>query len=116
MAAYAATRHAPAGVILESGFPEARSLVRAPSPMALLALFSTYRFPAAQYMRESKVPALVMHGDHDSVIPYDQGRALYAQLTGPKEFFTIKGGDHNDATPADERAYWQAITHFIDRL
>ena len=39
MAAYAATRHAPAGVILESGFPEARSLFRASPPMAFLALF-----------------------------------------------------------------------------
>ena len=116
MAAYAATRHAPAGVILESGFPEARSLFRAPSPMAFLALFSTYRFPAARFMRESKVPALVMHGDADNVIPYHLGRALHEAIPGPKEFFTIKGGDHNDATPPDERAYWQAVSRFVDRF
>jgi fermentation-respiration switch protein FrsA (DUF1100 family) len=84
--------------------------------MAFLALFSTYRFPAAAFMREVKVPTLVMHGDADSVIPYHQGRALYEAIPEPKEFFTIKGADHNDATPPDERAYWQAITHFVDRL
>ena len=116
MAAYAATRHSPAGVILESGFPEARSLFRAPSPMALLALFSTYRFPAADYLREAKVPALVIHGDADSIIPYEQGRALYERIGGPKAFFTIKGGDHNDATPTDPGAYWTTINSFVDRL
>jgi uncharacterized protein len=115
MAAYAATRHAPTGLILESGFPEARSLFRAAPPMALLALFSTYRFPAATFMREVKAPALVMHGDADSVIPYQQGRALYEAIPGPKEFFTIRGADHNDATPPDHRAYWQTITQFIER-
>ena len=66
MAAYAATRHPPAGLILESGFPDARSLFRAPSPMAFLALFSTYRFPAAEFLRSVKVPALVIHGDADT--------------------------------------------------
>jgi uncharacterized protein len=115
MAAYAATKHAPAGLILESGFPDARSLFRAPSPMALLALFSTYRFPAARFLNGSKVPALVMHGDADTVIPYEQGRALYERIGGPKQFFTIRGGDHNDAAAPDERAYWNAIQDFVDQ-
>jgi uncharacterized protein len=115
MAAYAATKHAPAGLILEAGFPDARSLFRAPSPMAFLALFSTYRFPAAEYLRGSKVPALVMHGDADTVIPYEQGRALYERIGGPKQFFSVRGGDHNDATPPNEASYWQAIGAFVER-
>ena len=115
MAAYAATKHAPDGLILESGFPDTRSLFRAPSPMALLALFSTYRFPAARFLRGSQVPVLVMHGDADTVIPYEQGRALYERIGGPKQFFTIRGGDHNDAAAPDERAYWSAIQDFVDQ-
>jgi fermentation-respiration switch protein FrsA (DUF1100 family) len=103
-------------LILESGFPDARSLFRAPSPMALLALFSSYRFPAAEFLRTTKVPALVMHGDADSVIPYERGRELYERIEGPKIFFTIKGGDHNDEAPPDESAYWNAIREFVGRL
>jgi hypothetical protein len=116
MAAYAATRRSPAGVILESGFPDARSLLRASPPMAFLGPFLSYRFPAAEYLRDAKVPALVIHGDADSVIPFDQGRALYEEIGGPKEFFVIRGGDHNDATPTDEGAYWTAVHAFVARL
>jgi fermentation-respiration switch protein FrsA (DUF1100 family) len=116
MAAYAATRRPPAGLILESGFPDARSLFRAPSPMAFLALFSTYRFPAAEFLRSVKVPALVVHGDADSIVPYEQGRALYERIEGPKEFFTVRGGDHNDTAPPDGSAYWDAILTFVNRL
>ena len=116
MAAAAATKYAPARLILESGFPDARSLFRAPSPMALLALFSTYRFPAARFLGGSEVPVLVMHGDADTVIPYEQGRALYEGIRGPKQFFTMRGADHNDATPPEEVLYWQAIRAFIDAV
>ena len=83
--------------------------------MALFALFSTYRFPAAAFLRASPVPKLVMHGDADSVIPYDQGRALYERIGGPKQFFTMRGADHNNAAPPDERAYWSAIRDFVDQ-
>lgn len=123
MAAYATRRSAdlsgpprqPSGLILESGFPNARSLFRAPSPMALLALFSTYRFPASRFLQNSQVPVLVMHGDADTVIPYVQSRALYERIGGPKQFFTIRGGDHNDAAAPDEPAYWSAIRDFVDQ-
>jgi fermentation-respiration switch protein FrsA (DUF1100 family) len=115
MAAYAAARHQPDGMILESGFPDARSLFRG-SPMAFLALFSSYRFPAAEYLRAVTVPALVMHGDADSVIPYERGRELYERIGGPKVFLTIKGGDHNDETPRNETSYWQAVRKFVDDL
>ena len=84
--------------------------------MALLTLFSSYRFAAAEHLRSVKIPTLVMHGDADSVIPYDRGRALYEQIEGPKQFFTISGGDHNDATPRNETLYWETVRTFVDDL
>ena len=56
---------------------------------------------------------LVMHGDRDSVIPFELGRALFDSLDGPKRFVTIRGGDHNDSAPPDEAAYWSAVDAFI---
>jgi hypothetical protein len=114
MAAYAAAKQAPAGLILESGFPDARSLFRASPPLAFLALFSTYRFSTAGHLKRVTCPVLVMHGDADSIIPFEHGRALFETAAGPKQFFTIRGGDHNDATPPDEKAYWTVVNSFID--
>ena len=117
MAAYATTVAAPDGVILESGFPDARSVARTSPALALLAVFSSYRFPTADFMRRSvpPPPTLVMHGDRDSVVPIALGRALFTRINEPKTFATIRGGDHNDAAPSDP-AYWPQVDHFVAGL
>jgi fermentation-respiration switch protein FrsA (DUF1100 family) len=117
MAAYATTVAPPDGVILESGFPDARSVARTSPVLALLAVFSSYRFPTAEFMRRSASPppAIVMHGDSDSVVPFTLGRSLFAQINEPKAFATIRGGDHNDAVPPDP-AYWPQVDRFVDSL
>jgi uncharacterized protein len=116
MAAYAATRRRPDGLILESGFADARSLLRASPPLALLGLFSSYRFPTAAYAQRAQSPILVIHGDDDRVVPFALGRALFETLPAPKQFFRIAGGDHNDVTPRDSDAYWSAVRAFVDGL
>jgi fermentation-respiration switch protein FrsA (DUF1100 family) len=116
MAAYASTIHGPDGLILESGFPDARSLVRSSPVLTFLAMFSSYRFPGADFLRGVTIPVLVVHGDDDHVVPFAQGRALFDRVTGPKQFFTIRGGDHNDAAPPDPEAYWQTVNRFVEDL
>ena len=118
MAAYAATVRAPDGLILESGFSDARSLLRASPVLAFLALFSTYRFPSAEFLRRlgEPVPVLVMHGDDDHVIPIVHGRALFDAIAAPKRFVTVRRGDHNDLAPSDPDAYWEAVGGFIKSL
>lgn len=113
MAAYAASVRPPDRVILESGFPDVRTVVRSSPLLALLTPFSSYRFPTAELMRGVRAPVLVMHGDRDRVIPFALGRALFESLGGPKRFVTIPGGDHNDVTPLDADAYWSAVDAFI---
>lgn len=116
MAAYATTVAAPDGVILESGFPDARSVARSSPLLSVLSVFSSYRFPAAEFMRRSAPPpTLVMHGDSDSIVPFELGRSLFERIKEPKTFLTIRGGDHNDAAPADP-AYWTEVNRFIDGL
>jgi fermentation-respiration switch protein FrsA (DUF1100 family) len=118
MAAYAATIHAPDGVILESGFPSARSLLRGSPLLFVLSSFASYRFPAASFLqaRTSPTPVLVLHGDRDHIVPIDHGRALFEAVPQPKQFVTISGGDHDDPTPADPATYWQSVDAFISHL
>lgn len=113
MAAYAATVRTPDGVIIEAGFPSARAAVRSSPVLALLSLLASYRFPAGEYLNRANAPVLMLHGDRDSVIPFALGRELFEQVTAPKEFVVIPGGDHNDAAAPDPNAYWAAIDRFI---
>jgi fermentation-respiration switch protein FrsA (DUF1100 family) len=113
MAAYAASTRPPDGVILEAGFPDARAIFAGNPLMMVLTMFATYRFPTAEWMSRVSAPALVLHGDVDSIIPYRLGQRLYESLPGPKRFVTIEGGDHNDPEPPDAAAYWGAVQEFI---
>jgi fermentation-respiration switch protein FrsA (DUF1100 family) len=116
MAAYAATVRRPDGVIIEAGFPDARSVARGSLSLAFLSLFSSYRFPTANFMNTANVTVLQLHGDRDSVIPFELGRELFGRIHGQKEFVVIPGGDHNDAVAPDAQAYWSAIDRFIASL
>jgi fermentation-respiration switch protein FrsA (DUF1100 family) len=116
MAAYAASRGAPDGVILEAGFPNARSIFESSPVMLALTFFAAYRFPTAEWMTGVAAPALVLHGDQDGVIPYRLGQRLYESLPGPKRFVTIAGGDHNDPIPPDAALYWGAVKDFVTSI
>ena len=116
MAAYAATVRKPDGVIVEAGFPDARAAVRGSPVLAALAVFASYRFPAANFLARAGTPVLVLHGDRDSVIPFALGRELFAAIPEPKTFVAIPGGDHNDAAAPDPEAYWSAIDRFVGGL
>jgi fermentation-respiration switch protein FrsA (DUF1100 family) len=115
MAAYAASRRPPDGLVLESGFPTMRSVLEG-SPLWLLSWFSSYSFPADRWLGDVAAPTLVLHGDRDSVIPFRLGERLYQAVRGPKTFVRIPGGDHNDAVPADARLYWDAVGEFVEGL
>jgi fermentation-respiration switch protein FrsA (DUF1100 family) len=118
MAAYGATIRPPDGLILESGFPDARSLVHVSPLLTVLAWFSSYRFPANDFLNRlnTAVPVLVMHGDDDHVVPMAQGLALFDAITAPKRLVIIRGGDHNDLSPSEPAKYWGAVEEFVESL
>jgi uncharacterized protein len=116
MAAYAATKRRPGGLVLEAGFPDVRSLMRASPLLGVLSLFSSYRFPTAVYAGRAGCPVLVMHGDADRDVPFSNGRELYVRLPEPKRFHVIAGGDHNDSSPPDPRSYWSVVHEFVASL
>ena len=116
MAAYAATKRRPDGLVLEAGFASVRSLTRASPLLALLSVFSSYRFPTAEYAGRAGCPVLVMHGDADGVVPFSNGRGLYDRLPEPKRFHVIAGGDHNDVEASDPQRYWGAVQEFVTAL
>jgi 3-oxoadipate enol-lactonase len=60
------------------------------------------------------LPALVLHGDEDSVVPYSGGVEL-AETLPNAELVTLKGAGHNFFVACPERSL-AAVKTFIDRV
>ena len=117
VAAFAATRLTPDALILESPIPDVRSVVKTSPVLWTMSLFSSYRFPGARFVQQVDTPLLVIHGDADSLVPWDAGRKVFdAARTTRKTFTTIPGADHNDLHVVNPRLYWHSIDTFIASL
>jgi hypothetical protein len=113
VAAYAAARRAPDGLILESPLYSARSLIADNPLMRLLGVFMSYRFATAEWLRRYRGPTIVVHGDADRVIPLRHGRRVHDEVTGRKELVVIPGADHNDLHLVGPGPYWAALRRFV---
>ena len=116
VASYSARLSSPDALILESPFPDVRSLFAGNPVMTVLGLFASYRFPTTEHLEGYRGPLVVLHGDADSIIPFRAGQQVYDSAPTPrKTFVALHGADHNDVH-ALHPDYWARLNAFIDGL
>jgi len=71
--------------------------------------FITQRFDSAAKIGKVKVPVLVVHGEADSLILPELGRALYERASAPKRFVLVEGGTHYSTNRLGQAQYRQAL-------
>ncbi len=104
------------GLIIESG---ASSIAGMASRMA--GLVDRGAVEALVAAHEAKVasitmPALILHGEWDELIPVDRAAWLYDTLgSSEKELVTIPRAGHNDILWVGRTAYFEAIGRFVGR-
>lgn len=59
-------------------------------------------------------PVLVIHGDHDEVVPFSQGKQLFDLANEPKTFFEVKDGGHGNSLARDNGAYRKRVLEWLD--
>ena len=96
MAADLAAKMPAAGLILKSGFPHLGAMARVHYPFVFSERFLSSRYDALSRLKRIKIPLLVVHGDRDAIVPIDLGRRLFEAASEPKEWYAIRGADHND--------------------
>ena len=89
-ACWLAERHKTGGLVLISPFRSAFLTVTG------IPLFPGDKFKNHKRIGHIEEPLLVIHGTNDSIIPFANGKALYDQHAGPKQFVPIEGTGHND--------------------
>ncbi len=122
MAARAAAVRPPAGVIFDSGFPDAAAMARTILPLFGIEKLLNVEFDTLTHMEQAEaggrpIPKLVIHGRADRVVPFAVGRKLYAGLNSPKQSCFIEGAGHNNLVQwAGELEYSRRLRKFLTAL
>ena len=103
------------GLIIESGFP---SVVRIMSHLGIPARAMGLEKIDQECLERIKkifLPTLVIHGDHDSLVPLENAKAIYQHLgTQEKKLLVIPSATHNDIMLVGFKDYFNAIQQFIE--
>ena len=106
-----------AGLILESAFAHTGPLLRRIGVnLALLPGFEEDQgFRQLDKIRTFAKPTLVIHAEHDHLIPFADGQALYDASPAPdKHLLKIPRADHNTIFAVGLRPYLDSVESFAD--
>lgn len=115
VAADLAGRRECLAVILEAPFASIPAMAKAIYPWLPVGPFLKTRYDVAEKVKKIKAPLLVVHGDKDDIVPFEQGRRVFDAATGPKEFHALGGAHHNDTFEIGGDAYFALMRDFITR-
>lgn len=100
------------GVILEAPLTNARDMARRIVPVLPVHWVISSRLDSLAKIENVNVPLLVIHGDRDNVVPFEQGKRLYEAANEPKRFLTVPGAGHNDAFLVGGEEYFEELRRF----
>ncbi|MDH5181509.1 MAG: alpha/beta hydrolase [Gammaproteobacteria bacterium] len=114
MASKLATEVKPCGLILESAFASVPDLAAMLYPFLPTRLLARFQYNNVDHIKHNKAPLLVIHSKGDEMIPWQQGRAIYAAAVSPKSWLDIHGG-HNDGFMASYDTYTRGLREFLNQ-
>jgi len=106
-------RKSVAGVILLAPFTSAADVAAQIYPIFPVRWLMKDQFRAVEEVHNLRAPVLVLHGEHDTVVPIEFGRKLYAAAIEPKRFVALPKADHFSIL---DRGGMEAIRAFLDEF
>ena len=108
--------HKPASsLILESCFPSIEAVAKYYYHGLPVHWLLGASFRLIDRLPHLSMPKLFVHGDRDSIIPLPLGEEAFHAAKAPKEFYLVKGADHNDLPFVGGRPYYAKLREFISR-
>jgi uncharacterized protein len=97
-------------VILEAPFTSAAAVAALRYWYMPVTLLMKDQFRSDERIGKITAPVLILHGLHDSIIPYAMGERLFALTTAPKHIVRFLDGDHEDL---DANGALHAVGRFL---
>lgn len=102
-----------AALVLEAPFPSTIDVARVHYPWLPARFVPQDQYRSADHIGQVTAPVLVLHGENDSVIPFQLGMQLFQAANQPKTFTSLGPVGHAAiSTPTT----WEHEVRFIDAL
>jgi len=96
VAVQVATGRPAAGLILDAPFTSTADVAAERYPIFPVRLAMRDTYQSSRFIKDVRMPVLVMHGQLDEIIPVRFGQGLYAEANQPKELALFPRGHHTD--------------------
>lgn len=107
--------HPPAGLALLSTFTSVRDMARVHYPFIPAPLVPD-AYPSLRRIGDLRAPLLVVHGEHDEIVPLSQAKTLFEAAPDPKRMRTMPGVGHNDLVALAGTAFAEEIASWAREL
>jgi len=106
------------GLVIESGFAFIVPLLHFLGVDSdQLGINENIYFNHISKIESYKKPTLIIHAEHDHIIPFTDGLALYnASKSAHKKMIKIPGANHNNIFQLGLTEYMQAVRGFVDAV
>ncbi|MEE8471332.1 MAG: alpha/beta fold hydrolase, partial [Dehalococcoidia bacterium] len=102
------------GLIIESGFASPGQFFRYSNISLQPSYLDEFEKASLDRIRSITVPVLIIHGEYDEIIPYEQAQILYRNAgSKDKKLVTIPRAGHNDIMLLGMEQYFSAIREFV---
>lgn len=115
VATWLATRHTPAGLILESAFTSIYDMAHRHYPYLPARLLVRIRYPTLERIGKLSCPVLIVHSRSDEIVPIEQGERLFAAVRAPKQWVE-RQGRHNEMFTVPDPPLMMGLQQFIDSV
>ena len=104
----------PAGLIVESSFASIPAMAAHHYPF-VPRWFVRSKMDSLSKIGAVDCPVLVIHSPDDEIIPFENGRVLFAAAREPKMLWELRG-DHNDALLDGRDRFHEGLETFLTRF
>ncbi len=84
------------GVILDAPYTSTVDVGKRRYPFLPVDALMQDRYDTMRNIGQVKAPLLIVHGDRDTVVPFDLGRKVFEAANQPKTFVPFPGAGHDD--------------------
>ena len=98
------------GIILEAPYTSLTDVGQRVYPYLPVRLLMKDRYESSKYIKDINAPLLILHGQHDFVVPVDLGKELYRLAKEPKEIALYPNGQHSDLYL---HGAWEKVLEFM---